>query len=146
MVYSIILIIAGVLKIFSGIDLISFIFLYYLLFNNKFSYNNFLVSALIAEIFSFSFLGLYFFPYLLLYFTRRWQLRVFHGNKLFNLLFLFLGFIFIRTFYNFPFLIKYNASIKVYFFSLVSNLVLIIVLYFIQGYLEKCFPRYTKYF
>ncbi|MDP8215813.1 MAG: hypothetical protein P9L98_00615 [Candidatus Kaelpia imicola] len=145
MLYAISLVIAGVLKIFSGVDLISFIFLYSLLFNDEFSYNNFLVSALAAEMFSFSFPGLYSLSYFLLYLVKRWQLKMFHGNRVFNFLFLLLGFISIRTLCNLSLLIGYSASMKAYLSSLASNLILIIILYFLQNYVEKCFPRYTKH-
>ena len=145
MLYAISLIIAGILKIFSGVDLISFIFLYSLLFDDEFSYNSLLASALAAEMFSFSFVGLYFLSYFMIYFIKKWQLKMFHCNRVFNFLFLFLGFIFVRTICNFSFLIRYNGSIKVYLLSLASNLILIIILYFTQNYVEKCFPRYIKY-
>ncbi len=146
MLYLVLLFIAGVLKVFSGVDLVSFIFLYSLILDDKFNYNDFLICALIAEVFNIYSLGLYVVPYFVLYLLRRWQLKVFHGSRVSNFLFLFLGFIFIRTFCNFHFLIEYKAGVNIYFLNLMYNSILIIGIYFAQLYLEKCFPKYTKYF
>jgi hypothetical protein len=142
--YIIPLSIAGFLKLFSGVDLISFIFLYALIFDDDFDYYDLLSCLFFAELFSIYSLGLFIMPYFLLYIFRVWQLKVFQGNRVFNFLFLILGFIFIRGSFNLYFFIEYKADMAGYLLSLLYSVIFITVIYFIQLYLEKCFPKYIR--
>lgn len=145
MKYSIYLVFLGLIKWSLGIDLIAFAFLYFLVSEKNFGFREILEFIFWAEVFSGSWLGLYFLSFFALYLLHTQKKNFFQANLFFDFTFFLLGYLFIRVVWNLPFLLEYNITIRTSARHWLSSLLLVGSLFWAQFILEKCLARFIKF-
>lgn len=138
--------IMGVLKLLTGVDLIAFSFLFFLIFEDSFDDKKFIIFMVFGELFNMSNFGACGISFLILYLIKIWQRKVFNSNYIFNILFFSIGYLFIRTACNFSHILRFNPGISFYLIRLFENFVFVLILFFSLIWVEKCLAKFTKRF
>ena len=136
----------GVLKLITGVDLIAFSFLYFLIFEDYFDDKKFIIFLIFGELFNLSNFGVCGISFLILYLVKTWQRKVFNPNYIFNVLFFSAGYLIIRTACNFNYLLRLNPGIGFYIARLSENFIFVLILFFSLIWAEKCLAKFTKHF
>jgi len=143
-IFSGILIVLGFLKGISGIDLITFAFLYFLISGMSFKLQKLVLFILFAELFNTSIYGIYIASFVAVYFSFKWYRKFFHPSVVFDFCFFSLSFFLIRLFYNLPFILGYKVSAAFWVPDFTRNFIFVIILFWSQYWLEKCLARFIK--
>ncbi len=145
MVYSIILLICGFLKLLTGIDILSFAFLYLLIFKKRVDFRFLVLWILFAELFNNNVYGLYIVSFSLAALFFHIHRRFFHQNSILDFLFFIINFILIRLIANGGLLFAYDINVGYYFWNLMPKLFFVAVLFWSQYLTEKCLAKFIKF-
>ena len=141
---SVILIILGFLKVISGVDLITFAFLYFLISGMNFNLQRLTLFIFFAELFNPSIYGTYILSFIAVHFLFKRYRKFFHLSGIFDFCFFSLSFFLIRLFCNLPFILGYKVSAAFWVPDFTGKFIFVIILFWSQYWLEKCLARFIK--
>ena len=141
--YSILLFILGIIKWSTGLDVITYAFLYYLI-TEDFTSKQLGIFIFFAELFNTSIFGIYILAFTITYLFYRKQRRVLEPNPLFNFIFFSLGYFLIRAIYNLNYFLSCQILIMTFVKHWISDFIFIAILFWVQYWLEKCSLKFIR--